>query len=60
MASEPLRSDVDVGPSFTRYMLENDRLHGLTEIEMAFLAGTFWGAGSETVTCLLSSQKSCG
>jgi hypothetical protein len=42
-------------------MLENDHIHGLTEVEMAFLAGAFFGAGSETVTFLLSSsRKSCG
>ncbi|KAJ8587529.1 cytochrome P450 [Rhizopogon salebrosus TDB-379] len=45
---QQMQGNADVGPSFTRYMLENDHIHGLTEIEMAFLAGAFFGAGSET------------
>jgi hypothetical protein len=32
-----------------KYLLENEDLYGLTEIEMAFLAGSFFGAGSDTV-----------
>ncbi|OAX40185.1 cytochrome P450 [Rhizopogon vinicolor AM-OR11-026] len=39
---------MDEGPSFTKYMLENDNFHGLTEDELAGLAGTFFVAGSET------------
>ncbi|KAJ8587523.1 cytochrome P450 [Rhizopogon salebrosus TDB-379] len=59
---QQMQGDVDVGPSFARYMLENDRLHGLTEIEMAFLAGTFFGAGSETTSgaiCTVLMAAAC-
>lgn len=45
-----IQSDVDVGPSFVKYMLENVQLHGLTEIEMSFLAGSFYAAGFDTTT----------
>lgn len=33
-------------------MLENVHDHGLTEIEMAFLAGALFAAGSDTVRCI--------
>ncbi|KAG2366034.1 cytochrome P450 [Suillus spraguei] len=45
---QQLQSDQDIGPSFSKYILENERLHGLTENEMAFLAGAFFGAGSHS------------
>jgi hypothetical protein len=32
-------------------MLENGHLYGLTETEMASLAGSFFGGGSDTVRC---------
>ncbi|KAG1743392.1 cytochrome P450 [Suillus lakei] len=38
----------EIGPSFAKYILENEHLYGLTEIEMAYLAGAFFGAGTET------------
>ncbi|KAG2342045.1 cytochrome P450 [Suillus weaverae] len=47
---EQMQSNVDIGPSFTRYMLENSDLHGLTEDETAFLSAAFFGAGSDTTT----------
>ncbi|KAJ8584907.1 cytochrome P450 [Rhizopogon salebrosus TDB-379] len=59
---QQMQGDVDVGPSFTRYMLENDHLHGLTEIEMAFLAGAFFGAGFETTSsaiCTVLMAAAC-
>ncbi|KAG1890767.1 cytochrome P450 [Suillus subluteus] len=43
-----MQSNVDTGPSFSKYILENGHLYGLTEIEMAFLAGALFGAGTET------------
>jgi hypothetical protein len=49
----PQQSNEDVGPSFMKYVLENSYLYGLTEDEMAFLAGAFFGAGSDTVRCLV-------
>lgn len=45
------QSDVDIGPSFTRFMLENSDHYGLTEVETAFLSAAFFGAGSDTVRC---------
>ncbi|KAG1748411.1 cytochrome P450 [Suillus paluster] len=43
-------SNVDAGPSFGRHMLENAQDHGLPEMDMAFLAGSFFAAGSDTTT----------
>ncbi|KAG2032860.1 cytochrome P450 [Suillus americanus] len=42
---EQMQSDEDIDPSFTKHMLENSQLYGLTETEMAFLSGSFLGAG---------------
>ncbi|KAG1805310.1 cytochrome P450 [Suillus subaureus] len=42
------QSDKDIGPSFAKYMLENIHLHSLTDIEMAFLGGSLFLAGSST------------
>jgi hypothetical protein len=41
---------MDVGPSFAKYALENRPSYDLTEIEVAFLAGAFFAAGSDTVS----------
>jgi len=35
-------------------MLENSHLYGLTETEMAFLAGSFFGGGSDSVGFLIA------
>jgi hypothetical protein len=43
------QSNEDIGPSFAKYVLENEHLYGFTDIEMAYLAGAFFGAGTETV-----------
>ncbi|KAG0697943.1 cytochrome P450 [Suillus ampliporus] len=40
--------DGNAGPSFGRYLLENDIFNGLSELEMAYLAGTIFVAGSDT------------
>ncbi|KAG1888059.1 cytochrome P450 [Suillus subluteus] len=48
-------SDKDIGPSFAKYMLENVHLHGLTEIEMAFLGGSLFLAGSSTTSAAIST-----
>ncbi|KAG2133748.1 cytochrome P450 [Suillus clintonianus] len=45
---QQMQSDVDIGPSFAKYMLENESVYGLSEIEMAYLAGAFFGAGAAT------------
>ncbi|KAG1741891.1 cytochrome P450 [Suillus paluster] len=36
------------GPSFARYLLENLSSHKLSDEEMAYLAGSLFGAGSDT------------
>ncbi|KAG2119197.1 cytochrome P450 [Suillus clintonianus] len=57
-----IQSNADVGPSFMRYMLENTELHGLTETEMAFLAGGFFAAGFDTTTmaiCTVLMAAAC-
>ena len=41
---------MDFGPSFAKYGLENRQHYGLTEVEVAFLAGTLFAAGSDTVS----------
>ncbi|KAG2100171.1 cytochrome P450 [Suillus discolor] len=43
-----MQSNEDIGPSFSKYILENGHLYDLTEMEMAYLAGSFFGAGTET------------
>ncbi|KAG1879600.1 cytochrome P450 [Suillus tomentosus] len=50
---EQMQGDVDIGPSFTRFMLENSDHYGLTEVETAFLSAAFFGAGSDTTTLAL-------
>ncbi|KAF5344799.1 hypothetical protein D9758_014422 [Tetrapyrgos nigripes] len=35
-------------PSFGRFLIENKQCHGLNDDEMAYLAGSMFGAGSET------------
>ncbi|KAG0694197.1 cytochrome P450 [Suillus ampliporus] len=47
---EQMQSNVDIGPSFAKCVLESSYLHGLTEAEMASLAGVFFGSGSNTLT----------
>ncbi|KAG1804670.1 cytochrome P450 [Suillus subaureus] len=48
-----IQSAVDIGPSFGKYMLENVHAHGLTVMEMAFLAGSLFAAGSDTTTAAI-------
>ncbi|KAG2053934.1 cytochrome P450 [Suillus hirtellus] len=38
----------EAGPSFSRYLLENQSSHKLSDEEMAYLAGSLFGAGSDT------------
>ncbi|EIW77879.1 cytochrome P450 [Coniophora puteana RWD-64-598 SS2] len=40
--------DGDAGPSFSRHLFENESSYGMSRKEMAFLAGSFYAAGSET------------
>ncbi|KAG1831216.1 cytochrome P450 [Suillus subalutaceus] len=46
----PQQSDMDIGPSFMKDMLEDSQSHGLTETEVAFLGGAFLGAGLDTTS----------
>ncbi|KAG1827583.1 cytochrome P450 [Suillus subaureus] len=41
-------SNEDIGPSFAKHNVENGHLYGLTEIEMAYLTGALFGAGTDT------------
>ncbi|KAG0696211.1 cytochrome P450 [Suillus ampliporus] len=43
-------SNADIGPSFMKYMLESGDIYGLTEVEKASLAGSFFGAATSTTT----------
>ncbi|KAG2100197.1 cytochrome P450 [Suillus discolor] len=43
-----MQRNEDIGPSFSKYVLENRHLYDLTEMEMAYLAGSFFAAGTET------------
>jgi cytochrome P450 len=45
-----MQRNEDIGPSFAKHNLENGHLYGLTEIEMAYLAGSFFGAGTDTTS----------
>ncbi|KAG1903962.1 cytochrome P450 [Suillus fuscotomentosus] len=47
------QSNVDAGPSFGRYVLENERLIGLSESEAHFLPGTFFAAGGDSSTAAI-------
>ncbi|OJA08119.1 hypothetical protein AZE42_08437 [Rhizopogon vesiculosus] len=54
--------DADIGHSFAKYVLENGHFYGLTEIEMAFLAGALFGGGSDTVSlaiCTVLMTAAC-
>ncbi|KAG1725073.1 cytochrome P450 [Suillus paluster] len=59
---QQIQNNLDVGPSFVKYMLENVQVHELTETEMAFLAGTFVTAGTETTSmaiCTVLMAAAC-
>ncbi|KAG1875730.1 cytochrome P450, partial [Suillus subluteus] len=43
---EQMQSDENIEPSFMKHILENSQSYDLTETEMAFLGGSFLGAGS--------------
>ncbi|KAG1727137.1 cytochrome P450 [Suillus lakei] len=56
------QGNADIGPSFGRYMLENRHICGLTEPEMAFLAGAFFVAGTDTTAlaiCTVLMAAAC-
>lgn len=41
--------DHSVSPSFTEYLLEHQKTLKLSDEELAYLAGSMYGAGSDTV-----------
>ncbi|KAG2049577.1 cytochrome P450 [Suillus hirtellus] len=43
-----MQRNEDIGPSFSKYVIENRHLYNLTEMEMAYLSGSFFAAGTET------------
>jgi cytochrome P450 len=43
-----MEKNEDIGPSFSKYLLENENLYGLTDIEMAHVSGSLFGAGTDT------------
>jgi hypothetical protein len=47
--SHSRQSDVDIGPSFTKCMLENGDHYGSTEDESAFLGDSLFRAGFNAV-----------
>ncbi|KAG2067030.1 cytochrome P450 [Suillus decipiens] len=59
---QQIQRNEEIGPSFSRYILENQHQYGLTDIEMAFLAGVLYSAGTETTamaicTVLMTAAK---
>ncbi|KAG0705942.1 cytochrome P450 [Suillus ampliporus] len=59
---EQMQSNVDIGPSFAKHMLESSDPHGLTEAEMAALAGAFFGTGFTTTAaavCTVLMAAAC-
>ncbi|KAG0700988.1 cytochrome P450 [Suillus ampliporus] len=59
---EQMQSNVDIGPSFVKHVLESSDRYGLTETELAFLAGTFFGGGSTTnavSVCMVLMAAAC-
>ncbi|CCM05043.1 uncharacterized protein FIBRA_07245 [Fibroporia radiculosa] len=44
----------DAAPSFTAYMIENKEKLGLSEDELVYLAGSIFGAGSDTTAAAMS------
>ncbi|KAG1750413.1 cytochrome P450 [Suillus paluster] len=57
-----MQSNVDIGPSFTKYMLESSDLLGLTEAEVASLASAFFAGGSSTTAvaiCTVLMAAAC-
>ncbi|KAG1782294.1 cytochrome P450 [Suillus placidus] len=50
-----MQNDKDIGPSFAKHILDNEHLYGLTEIEMAYLAGNFFLTGTETTAMAIAT-----
>ncbi|KAG2363554.1 cytochrome P450 [Suillus spraguei] len=59
---EQMQNNEAIGPSFTKYMLEQSHLYGLTDTEIAFLAGAFLRSGSQTTSsamCTVLMAAAC-
>jgi len=59
---QQIQGNTDVGPSFAKHVLENGHSYGVTEIEAAFLAGTFFVAGTTTTSlaiCTVLMAAAC-
>lgn len=46
----------DAPPSFAKYILEKQSEYSLSDDELAYLAGSMFGAGSDTV-CILAFRS---
>ncbi|KAG0705769.1 cytochrome P450 [Suillus ampliporus] len=47
---EQMQSKADTGPSFAKFILENSHVYGLSESDIASLAGVFFAGGSSTIS----------
>lgn len=59
---QELQGGGEVGPSVGRHLLENNSLNGMPELEIAYLAGTVFAAGSDTTTlaiCTILMAAAC-
>ncbi|KAG0697092.1 cytochrome P450 [Suillus ampliporus] len=59
---EQMQNNVDIGPSFVKYALESNDPYGLTEAEMAAVAGGLFGGGSTTTpvaVCTVLMAAAC-
>ncbi|KAG0699188.1 cytochrome P450 [Suillus ampliporus] len=59
---QQMQSKEDIGPSFVKDVLQNDQVYDLTDRELAFLAGSFLSAGTETTTlaiCTVLMAAAC-
>ncbi|KAG2366032.1 cytochrome P450 [Suillus spraguei] len=59
---QQMQRNEDIGPSFSKYILENQHQYGLTDIETAYLSGAIYAAGIETTsmaicTVLMAAAK---
>ncbi|KAG1756247.1 cytochrome P450 [Suillus paluster] len=52
---QQLQNNVDVSPSFGKYLLENEHLYGLTEMEMHYLSGTLFAGGVDSSAAAIST-----
>lgn len=46
----------DAKPCFSKFLLENQREYGVADAEIAYVAGSMFGAGSDTVSINLTNS----